>query len=243
MVNEKNADLPILDELGAEFSQLIAAELGEPTRRPEPHTRIPRRRSRGAHRVARRAAIVLSLLCLVGGVALAARFSAGGEHPVNSEPATLGTGAIGWELSGYRNDGRLCFILMAGGEPSAHCEGEPAPTGLRLASVVAEGHRFVFGLAGSRVRAIDVRVADASADGIATRAVAPGSDPAAAGVEPGTRWFVAVLPSADNSPATVIARDRKGARLGKPLLDCSLGLLSPACERQIRSQAADALGS
>ena len=65
----RNPDLPILDELGAEFEAMVsAAEIDAPhapaVACPPPRRRATRERGAQARRVGRRAAIVLVLVCL-----------------------------------------------------------------------------------------------------------------------------------------------------------------------------------
>lgn len=261
-----NPDLPILDELREELEALAAAEPvngngrhgsvhPRPVRRephPAPRERqrmpaaspAPRRRRGQAPRVARRATIVLVLLCLIGGVALAARFGASGRDvPAHTAPALLGRAASGeWRLSAYRDRGRLCFYFAApSGELSSDCGAEPAADGLRATSVVDGGRRFVVGLAGPHVAAITLAAGPARG-GSATRRPLDLDAAAASGVPAGARWFVIDLDagSAGRAPALVTPLDGDGQPLGAPFADCSLGVIGAACERRIRAAAANA---
>jgi hypothetical protein len=246
-----NHDLPILDELGAEFSALIDAELGRaplPAHEPPPtaqrqRARLPQRpsaarRGRGVRRVARRSTVVLVLLCLVGGVALAARFGGDGGTPAHTTPTTLGTSkAAGWRFSAYRDRRQLCFLFEVAGEMTSNCGAEPGADAARASSLVAGGKRFVVGLAGGTVDAVAVRVGPSHARG---RTAAPLDPPAAiaAGVPGTTRWFVVPVDANRRDPARVTALDRAGQQLGQPYLDCSLGAAGEECERAIRARAA-----
>ncbi|HEX6667378.1 MAG TPA: hypothetical protein VF081_12370 [Solirubrobacterales bacterium] len=239
------ADLPILDEIGAEFARLVDAEFAQPqherARLPVPGA--PGRRGRGARRVARRASLVLVLLCLVGGVAIAARFGGGGDRPMHTAPALLGQSANGsWRLFAYRDRDRLCVLFAAAGEPAAKCGGEPAANGLRATSAIA-GQRFLIGLTGGEVDSVAVRVGGAESV-VAAKAVEDAAATAEAGVPAGTRWFVTPVNSAagglHRGPAQLTPLDAQGRPTGAAYLDCSLGLVGPACERQVRRWAARA---
>jgi hypothetical protein len=246
-VRNFNPDLPILDEIGRELEQLAAAS---PTAL-RPAAAPPARRRRGAHsasrrgaRITRRAGVLLVLLCLVGGVALAARFAAGGDRaPSHTAPALLGrAGGGAWRVSAYRDQGRLCFLLMTpGGALTSECGSEPGAEGVRATSLNAAGQRLVAGLAGPRVAAVEVRSAGQRADAPTHAAADPGAA-AEAGVPAGSRWFVVALPDgpAGSDPALVTPLDRAGQRLGRPYLDCSLGVIGRGCERRIRAAASAA---
>lgn len=243
-----NPDLPILDELGAEFAAMVDADFAaSPGRRhgerPHQRARLPQvapRPRRGAHRVARRVAILLVLLCLIGGVALAAHFGAGaGQKDAHTAPTVIGQDTGGrWRLSAYRDRGRICLLFSAGGELTERC-GQPGLSRLQVTSAIADGHRYVVGLAPPRVRAVAVQVAGASA----TAATGPVADPDAAdgaGVPRAARWFVVPIdPGAAQlqAPAAVVALDGRGHRLGPAYADCSLGGIDAACQRRIRARA------
>lgn len=244
-----NQDLPILDELEREFAALVEAELERPDPQPAPAARkrlpqrVPRRRRGGARRIAGRASIVLVLLCLVGGVALAARFGAGGdERAAHTAPTLLGhNDSQGWALSAYRDRGRLCLLFSAGGELTSQCGSELAAGHLRATSLVSGDRRFVVGLTGPGVRTVTVKLGGHMAAGPARR---PG-DPAgarSAGVPAGSRWFAISLPSRSGvrGPATVLPRNAQGRAAAPAYVDCSLGAASPLCERAIRARAGSA---
>lgn len=241
-----NPDLPILDELGREFELMAtgapAPSSSAPPSRPEP-ARVRRRGhgSRRTARIGRRAAVVLVLLCLVGGVALAARFaSGGGRTPAHTAPALLGRTAGAWGLSAYRDQGRLCFLLTGGGGAlTSECGSAPGADGVRATSLRAGGRRLVAGIAGPKVGEVRVRVGSIAVR-TSTHAAADRGAAAAAGVPSGSRWFVASLPGAHaaaDAPALLTPLDGNGKRLGAPYLDCSLGVAGAACERRIRAAA------
>jgi hypothetical protein len=255
-------DLPILDELGLEFGALVEAAFAADGR-PDRHTVRRRaaappssaRRERGAQarRIGRRAAIVLVLICLVGGVALAAlRGGDGSGARANTTPALLGHDAGGaWTFSVYRDGGRLCTVFVPrGGELSGSCGAAPGRGRLRAGSAIAGGHRYVFGVAGREVERASVSVSEADSVTRGTwRTGAAGVrrpvDPSAAsdaGLPPGDGWFVLDLGPIKGgeqsaAPAVVVPLTRHGHRVGPPYVDCSLGVLAPACVRRIESAA------
>lgn len=269
-MNGRSPDLPILDELGAEFEALVeaahAAE-GRPgatrprnhppdrhevrRRAPLPPTRGSRERGVQARRIGRRAAIVLILICLVGGVAFAALRGGGSADHSHTTPALLGRDAGGaWTFSVYRDEGRLCTVFVPrGGELSGNCGAAPGHGRLRAGSAIAAGRRYVFGVAGPKVERASVSLSTAGPTHFGTSpasaaAVRRPVDPGAAsdaGLPAGDGWFVLDLgPRARGdraAPAVVTPRTRHGHRTAPSYVDCSLGVLSPACERRIESAA------
>ncbi|HKZ12627.1 MAG TPA: hypothetical protein VJL81_02165 [Solirubrobacterales bacterium] len=291
-----NPDLPILDELGAEFTGLVAtaytaegsAKAGAGTvgpvdtgdalpidraggrfrpaarstdhhavRRRAPLPAAPPRRERGAQarRIGRRAAIVLVLLCAVGGVAFAALRDSGGDSggPAHTAPTPLGRAGDGtWSFSAYRDEDRLCTVFVPrGGELSGNCGAAPKPGHVRTGSAIAGGRRYLFGIAGRGIERISVSSAEAPSGAAATWPTAAGSvrapvDHAAArdaGFPAGDGWFVLDLGPAGRAarakaPAVVTPLDARGRRAGPPYVDCSLGVIGQACKRRIEAAAA-----
>jgi hypothetical protein len=242
-VRSDNPDLPILDELGRELERLAggAPEAERPAPAPRPSRRRRGHGERPTARVARRATVVLALLCLIGGVALAARFAGGGSAaPQHTAPALLGrAGAGAWHVSAYRDGGRLCLLLaLRGAAVTSECGASPAGDGVRATSLRANGDRLVAGLTGPRVVAVSVHAGAGSAS-VPTHAAADPRAAAEAGVPAGSRWFVVALPGGGARPARVTPLGGDGRELGAAYLDCSLGVIGPACEQRIRA-AADA---
>jgi hypothetical protein len=231
---------------------LVAAELAAPNRarsatgdrehgtrmRLQPSPSRPRRGS--ARRIVRRSAVLLALLCLIGGVALASRFGSG-DSPASTKPAHLAANRQ-WRLSGYRDHGRLCLLFAAAGELGGECGPPPTPSRVRPTSAIAAGRRYVIGFAGTRVRHIEVRAGED-----AVRAATHPSTAAAhaGGVPSDLRWFVVALggpgQAINRAPAEVLALDAERRRLGAAELDCSLGLTGRACRRSVQSQADQAM--
>ncbi|HVW46265.1 MAG TPA: hypothetical protein VHA76_04365 [Solirubrobacterales bacterium] len=281
----RNPDLPILDELGAEFEAMVsAAWAGEadgaaaiaetppvvdaepaparpapaaarhaPRRRlPETPSRTARARGVQARRVGRRAAIVLLLVCLVGGVAFAALHGGGSGARTHTAPTPLGRAADGaWSFSAYRDEGRLCTVFVPhGGELSGNCGAAPADGQARAGSAIAGGRRYVFGITGAGVARVSASLGEkrprgALRDG-ATPVRAPVDRGAAtdAGFPAGDGWFVLDLGPArgaaghDRAPAVVVPLDHRGRQAGPAYVDCSLGVIGVACRRRIEAAAA-----
>jgi hypothetical protein len=253
----RNPDLPILDALGAEFEAMVnAAEPGRhaPRRRlPATPSRATRERGSQARRVGRRAAIVLVLVCLVGGVAFAALNGGGSGDHSHTAPTSLGRAGDGaWSFSAYRDEGRLCTVFVPrGGELSGNCGGAPVHGQVRAGSAIAGGRRYVFGVAGPGVERVSASLGEehpASADrrtGAASVHDPVDRDAASdAGFPAADGWFVLDLGPADGpagqpgAPAVVVPLDRKGGRAGPAYVDCSLGVIGPACKRRIEAAAA-----
>jgi hypothetical protein len=265
-VSGRNPDLPILDEIGAELAALLAAEGAAVAAKPaaagsapagasDRHTarhrptsmpsRLRRERGAQASRIGRRAAIVLVLVCLVGGVAFAALRGGGSGTPAHTSPTRLGHAADGaWSLSVYRDGGRLCTVFVPrGGELSGRCGTAPGHGDVWAQSAVAGGRRYVFGIAGPGVARVEAEL-DRSGGSAKGRAHAPGDPDAAgdAGFPAGDRWFVFDLgPAAGSdrahSPALVTPLDAGGHRAGAPYMDCSLGVIGPECRQRIERAA------
>ncbi len=277
---ESNQDLPILDELGIEFEAMVAAAYtaedegapapglaedeaapaAEPERRHGERRRIattPSRRTRERRaqvsRVGRRAAILLLLVCLIGGVAFAAlRGGDSGEHPAHTAPTQLGRAGDGaWSFSAYRDEGRLCTVFLPrGGELSGNCGAAPGAGRVRAGSAVADGRRYVFGVTGTGVARVSTSIDEEGLSRAAWRtgggaAEAPTDRGAAtaAGFPAGDGWFVLDLgpvkaSAGSGAPAVVTPLDQRGHRAGPSYVDCSLGIIGPACKRRIEAAAA-----
>ena len=242
-------DLPILDELEVEYRALVAAEL----RHGEGRARLPSpavaggRRERQARRIARRATIVLVLLCLVGGVAFAAHFSSGGgARKADTAPAPLGRGmAEGWRLSGYRHEGWLCLLFSTKGDMTSECGTVAGDGEILVTSFPGPGHRFVIGLAGPEVSKVGITVGEMRVLA-ATHPVVDHESAVQAGVPKGERWFVARFDDSSDAvatplPARIVPLDNTRRALGRATFDCSLGVVGPACARAAQARARAAL--
>jgi hypothetical protein len=283
----RNPDLPILDELGAEFEAMVSAawagdadgpratvtplrphvETARGSVRPAagadrhaPRRRLPttpsraaRERGAQARRVGRRAAIVLVLVCLIGGVAFAALNGGGSGDHAHTAPTPLGHAADGaWSFSAYRDEGRLCTVFVPrGGELSGNCGGTPGHGQVRAGSAIAGGHRYVFGVVGQGVERVSASLGEDHLAGAdrrtrVTPVHAPIDRDAAgdAGFPAADGWFVLDLGPVHGgtghpgAPAVVVPLDRHGDHAGPAYVDCSLGVIAPACKRRIEAAAA-----
>jgi hypothetical protein len=272
----RNPDLPILDELGAEFEAMVSAAWASdqegapatvtalrPTAAADPHaprrrlaatpSRPTRERGAQARRVGRRAAIVLVLVCLVGGVAFAALNGGGSSDQAHTAPTPLGHAADGaWSFSAYRDEGRLCTVFVPrGGELSGNCGGAPGAGQVRVGSAISGGHRYVFGVAGQGVERVSTKLGEGNLVGAERRTgAAPVHAPidrdAAddAGFPAADGWFVIDLGPVHGAtdhpgaPSVVVPLNRHGDHAGPAYVDCSLGVIAPACKRRIEAAAA-----
>jgi hypothetical protein len=285
-VSGRNPDLPILDEIGAEFEAMVsaawAAEAGSATAvtadlgtateareiaapdstEPDRHTarrRLPatpsrasRERRSQARRVGRRSAILLVLVCLVGGAAFAALRGGDSTDHGHTAPTQLGHADDGaWTFSAYRDEGKLCTVFVPrGGELSGSCGDAPASGEVRAGSAVAGGHRYIFGVTGPGVAKVTTALEESGEDRSSWTTgggeVRPPLDPAAAsdaGFPTGDGWFVVDLGPVGASgqaaaPAIVTPFTRHGHRAGPAYVDCSLGIIGPSCKRRIEAAAA-----
>jgi hypothetical protein len=256
-MNQRNPDLPILDELGAEFEAMVSAtEIDRHTARrrlPATPSRATRERGEQARRVGRRAAIVLVLVCLVGGVAFAALNGGGSSDHGHTAPTPLGHAADGaWSFSAYRNEGRLCTVFVPrGGELSGNCGAAPVHGQVRAGSAIAGGRRYVFGVAGPGVERVSASLgedhptgADQWAGAAPVHALVDRDATSDAGFPATDGWFVLDLgpvhgtTGRPNAPAVVLPLEREGRRAGPAYVDCSLGVIGPACKRRIEAAAA-----
>jgi hypothetical protein len=218
-------ELPILAELEAELERELRA-LGQPA---GPALRaIP---LRTPARVARRALVLVALLSLVGGSAVAGRaVLAGSPRAPSSGPALLSSGGQGadhWQLEAYLHEGSVCYAMFVADTASSAC-GTPGGKEVRATSALSPTRRFVAGIAGAGVTHVLVRVGHRDLL-IATHAPAGAHR---AKLSPGLRWFLASLAGAGarQGPARVTPLDRAGRRVGPAVLDCSLGAGSPLCQ-------------
>jgi hypothetical protein len=231
-----------------------SADRHAPRRRlPATPSRATRERGAQARRVARRAAIVLVLVCLVGGVAFAALNGGGSGDHAHTSPTPLGHAGDGaWSFSAYRDEGRLCTVFVPrGGELSGNCGDAPAHGQVRAGSAIAGGQRYVFGVAGQGVERVSTSLGEDHLAGVDLRTgVAPVRGPVDrdgaddAGFPAGDGWFVLDLGAVHGAtghpgaPAVVVPLDRHGDQAGPAYVDCSLGVIAPACKRRIEAAAA-----
>jgi hypothetical protein len=121
---------------------------------------------------------------------------------------------------------------------------------VRAGSAIAGGHRYVFGVAGQGVERVSTKLDGGHLVGAGRRGgAAPVHAPvdhaaAAAGFPTLDGWFVLDLGPVHGAtdhpgaPAVVVPLDRRGDHSGPAYVDCSLGVIAPACKRRIEAAAA-----
>jgi hypothetical protein len=261
VVNVRNPDLPILDELEVELHALLDAHrrTAEGARSAEDATtgavgappgkraaaagaavggrsgaerHAARRRRLPTRRVLRRAAVALVLICLVGTVALAARSGPGGGPAADTRPVELGAGRTGGET----------WRLSAYRHHRRLCVmlavggGVTSDCGPALGPHAVRATSLLSPARRYVAGLAGPRVAQVLVRVGGGRVVAPTHRDRASG----RRWFVVALaagPAAHGVPATVVPRDRAGRALGPAALDCSLGVVGSACERVAEQRA------
>lgn len=189
-----------------------------------------RRPLRGASRIARRSLTLVVLLCLIGASAYGARevFSGGGPNlkVVHQGPSALlasgHTGGDSWSLRSYDREGNLCRVLVvSGSSESSRCAPVPRPQSVSSTSMASPSRRYVFGMTGSDVTQVSVRVGDSTLV-VPTHAPNP-ARARAAGLSSSARWFLAILnrPTGNSDPpALVRGLDARGHVLGSASVSC-----------------------
>jgi hypothetical protein len=236
--------LPFLAELEAEITRAaeerLAVPAAPPTRAPAPSTpaaseyRAARRSSwRPLARIPRRAAVLALLVCLVGAMAPAAVriFDGGNGRAGTSERAIVDRSARPEprELTLHVQRGELCPTLVLPGTVDTSCVPVPPANGGIARSAVSPFTRYVYGIVGTDVDAVEVRV------GARTQRAATRPLPAAAARLEGARdlrWYLVTLdrPGGRSDPiAFVRLYTREQGRPGARLVDCSLGQIDERC--------------
>ena len=199
----------------------------------------PRPWSPLAARIGRRTAILVGLLSLLGASAFGARavFFDGAQNPIVVHQRAFALVASGhdagdrWTLNLYARGGNLCRALLVAGQlESSRCAPAPNPRGLGVSSLASARHSYVFGVAGSRVRALRVHAGPTTLT-VATRSLGD-ARARAAGLSSATRYFLAILarpPGHEDPPAIVTPLDAVHRPLGKPRVSCLREAGPPPC--------------
>ncbi len=142
------------------------------------------------------------------------------------------------------------MFVPRGGELSGNCGDAPSRGEVRAGSAIAGGRRYVFGLAGPGVGRVSASLGEDHPAGADRRAAATpvhapvDPTPRRRGLPAGDGWFVLDLGPVHGAvgrpgaPAVVLPLDRRGRRAGPAYVDCSLGVIAPACKRRIEAAAA-----
>lgn len=184
---------------------------------------------RTSMRIARRSLTLVALLCLIGASAYGASevFSNGATDPLAATRGAFALVASGhpgsdsWTLRLYMRGGELCRVLSVAETEASQCAGTPAPDSLEATSLQSPSRRYVFGVAGSAVARVHIRVAG-------RRQTIATSSPSAhqervADLPTHVRYYLFSLPraSAPTSPAALVEGvGRDGHALGKPVPSC-----------------------
>jgi hypothetical protein len=164
-----------------------------------------------APRIARRSLTLVALICLIGASAFGAGKILSGTAPnpsvVHQGPiVSVASGQAGsdrWSLRLYRRDSDLCRALVVTETEASHCAPAPGVGALAVTSVVSPLRRYVFGVSGSDVTDVSMRVGTSTLT-VPTHSLDTSS--LHAGLPAHIRWFVAILKrpaDAYNPPALV----------------------------------------
>ena len=196
---------------------------------------------RTGSRVARRAFVLVALLCLIGASAYGAghifatapnptivRRSAfvpvaGGRERTNSDD---------WSLRLYMRGGELCRVLVVGENESSRCSMPFGADTFGVTSMVSPTRRYFYGIAGPAVERVEIHAGGLAAN-VSTQP-APTALARAAGLPRGARWFVAILgrPVGEpDPPAHVLGIGARGRAATHTLIDCAETTEPQPCPR------------
>ena len=181
-------------------------------------------------RMTRRTVVLVGLLCLLGATAFGARAVL---FPGSRGPATVAQGASvllahgrdghsEWTLEVYVRGGEPCRALVISAQvASSRCGPVPRPEDLDAMSAVSTARRYLFGMAGSNVRAVRIHLGP----GVIvaqTQRISP-SQAREAGISATTRFFVSVVArplGLSDQPALVTPLGSIRHAVGPPSLVC-----------------------
>jgi hypothetical protein len=179
-------ELPILDEI----ETMLVRELDARRHADAAHGRAARAPHRGsrrrppAHRVARRAGMMLAALFLVGATAIGAESLIQRREAPTPLVVAAGGATDPWRLSAYRRGPAVCYVFLVARNVTNACEASPPP---HVATATGVRSRFVFGLTEQAARIV-VRQG-ATVRSTTARPITAAADRLPAGL----RWFVVVL--------------------------------------------------
>jgi hypothetical protein len=184
-------------------------------------------------RMTRRTAILAVLLCVAGATAFGAGSGLFSSAPRQAQPrSTPVLNAHGaqdgeaWTLSLYAREGRLCRALVVlAQEAASRCEPAPKSAGLDATSLASARRRYVFGVTGTQVRAVDVRLG-------AERRIVPTLGVRSHGHSAATRYFIVIFGrplGRPDPPALVTAVDAARDPVGSTRAICAGDSGSPPC--------------
>lgn len=184
---------------------------------------------RTSMRIARRSLVLVALLCLIGASAYGASevFSGGATDPLDAKRgafAVVASGHLGsdsWALRLYMRGGELCRVLSVAETEASQCAGTPGPDILEATSLQSPSRLYVFGVTGSAVARVRIRVAGQRRT-VATRSSSARQE-RIADLPARVRYYLFSLPraSAPTSPAALVEGvGTDGHTLGKPVPSC-----------------------
>jgi hypothetical protein len=150
-----DAKLPILAELEGQIDRAAQARLAGAGLRTAPPDLLPRGRSL---RVSRRVAVLAALICLVGATATAT-VTIWRSSPLPTAERTLvaqGERPAPFRLELHELNRRLCATLLLGETVDSDCLRPPGEREVTARVVDTAFTQFVYGLAGSATRSIEV---------------------------------------------------------------------------------------
>lgn len=183
---------------------------------------------RTSARIARRSLTLVVLLSLIGASAYgASRVFSGASNPLAPRQGAYVVVASGrsegdsWKLRLYERGGELCRELSLSESEASECASPPAAGRLEATSAQSASRRYVFGVTGSRVRRVRVRVGGQSKT-VSTYTPSLGQTRSAR-LPTRVRFFLAALPrTPDGSAPAARVRgfDVRGRALGSPVPSC-----------------------
>jgi hypothetical protein len=195
-------ELPFLADLEKHVRAQAEHALREAGRSKQSVSLARRTRLSGplAARMTRRTAILVGLLFLLAATAFGARsvFFTDTQSPIVVRQgafvlvASGRAGADQWALRLYTRDGQLCRSLAVVGQAEAsRCAPSPDASEVGVTSLSSASKSYVFGVAGSRVRAVRVHSGHTT---LTVETYTPGGKRAhLAGLSSSSRYFVASL--------------------------------------------------
>ncbi len=237
-----DAELAILGELERILRSRVTASRDHAAGRRAPQRSSGDRR-RGSRRIpaaataARRVAVLTALALLLGATAVATRALVNTDRDPTlrtSQAVQIGHGVVGqdaWRLTVYRRHDQVCHDLLAAGTLASSCDAPPSARGVVIDGTLTPTHRFVLGLTGPDVAAVEVRDGDNRHRAVTHEAPTGTLDQRGA-VPQGLRSFVIVLRRpADQRASTVsvVPLDGHGRALSGAETVCSVAPPTATC--------------
>ncbi len=180
-------------------------------------------------RMVRRSLTLMALMCLIGASAYGASmvFSSRAPNPLAAGRgafalvASGGSGAGTWRLRLYMRGDELCRVLTVAETETSDCAAMPSAREIAVTSAQSPSSRYVFGVAGSKVMRVRVRLGH-TAQTLTTRTPASGSS-RLAGLPLGLRFYLGSFARSSRESgqvARVVGLSASGHPLGQPTPSC-----------------------